>query len=68
MMQISRLKHERVVRGLNQTTVAELAKLAGTPISQVKISMLERGLVPKPGEAEALGKVFNLEPRDLFAR
>ncbi|MGA9754238.1 MAG: helix-turn-helix transcriptional regulator [Desulfobaccales bacterium] len=64
----TRLRRERTQRGLTQAGVAHLTTLAGTPISQVRLSMLERGLNPKPAEAEALAEIFGVRPDELFER
>jgi transcriptional regulator with XRE-family HTH domain len=63
---ISPMKIERVRRGLSQV---QLWKKTGIP--QWRISLIERGLPPKPEEAEKLAgfleedasKLFHVEPR-----
>jgi transcriptional regulator with XRE-family HTH domain len=54
-------KIERVKRELTQ---AELAARSGVP--QHRISLLERGVRPRPDEARALADVFGLEVPELF--
>jgi transcriptional regulator with XRE-family HTH domain len=68
-MQMTRSSHERVVRGLTQISVAQLAAMAdAATISQVRLSMLERGIAPKPDEAEVLAGIFNVPTTELFSR
>lgn len=54
-------KIERVKRELTQT---ELAALSGIP--QHRISLLERGVIPRPDEAKALAKAFKISQEELF--
>lgn len=54
-------KIERVKRELTQ---AELAALSGVP--QHRISLLERGIKPRPEEAKALADAFEVSPEELF--
>jgi transcriptional regulator with XRE-family HTH domain len=54
-------KIERIKRELTQ---AELAALTGVP--QPRISLLERGIKPRPEEVEALAAAFKISPEKLF--
>jgi len=54
-------KIERVKKELTQS---ELAARSGVP--QHRISLLERGVKPRPDEARALADVFQVEPGELF--
>jgi transcriptional regulator with XRE-family HTH domain len=57
------LKLERVRRDLTQV---DLAALTGDKVPQYRLSLLERGVRPRPDEAEALSEVLGLASRDLF--
>jgi transcriptional regulator with XRE-family HTH domain len=52
---------ERVKREMTQD---QLAALSG--VSQHRISVLERGVTPRPDEARALADVFKVKPEELF--
>ena len=54
-------KIERVKREITQ---AELAGRSGVP--QHRISLLERGVIPRPEEAKALAEAFEMKPEELF--
>jgi transcriptional regulator with XRE-family HTH domain len=54
---------ERVKRELSQN---ELAALCGIP--QPRISLIERGIKPKPDEVRALAAIFQVEPGELFGQ
>jgi len=54
-------KIERVKRELTQ---AELSARSGVP--QHRISLLERGVRPRPDEVKALADVFEVNPEELF--
>ncbi len=54
-------KIERVKRELTQV---ELAVRSGIP--QHRISLLERGVKPRPDEAKLLADAFNMNPEELF--
>lgn len=54
-------KIERIKRELTQ---AKLAAQSGVP--QHRISLLERGVRPRPEEAQALADAFGCEPQELF--
>jgi transcriptional regulator with XRE-family HTH domain len=60
-MDVTPFKIERVKREFTQ---AELATRSGIP--QPRISLLERGVKPRPDEARALADVFGLEVPELF--
>lgn len=62
-MVVTRLRLERVSRGLRQE---ELARLLG--VSQGSVSLWERGIaVPRPEVAERLGALFGEPPIRLLA-
>jgi transcriptional regulator with XRE-family HTH domain len=56
----------RIERVRRELTQAELAALCGIP--QPRISLLERGIRPKPDEVRALADVFRVEPGELFSQ
>jgi len=54
-------KIERIKQELTQT---ELAARSGIP--QHRISLLERGVRPRPDEVRALADAFKVDPQELF--
>lgn len=66
MRKISRLRFERLCKGLTQSDVAVLLDLPG--LSQWKLSQLERGLMPTPEESAALSKFYEVDAGELFER
>jgi transcriptional regulator with XRE-family HTH domain len=57
------VKIERIKRGLRQTDVATLT---GGIVPQHRLSLLERGVRPRPEEIKALSDAFQLDPAELF--
>jgi transcriptional regulator with XRE-family HTH domain len=57
------IKIERVKRGLRQ---ADVAALTEGKVPQHRLSLLERGVIPRPDEARALADAFRLSPEELF--
>jgi transcriptional regulator with XRE-family HTH domain len=57
------IKIERVKRGLRQVDVAALTK---GKVPQHRLSLLERGVTPRPDEARALANAFKMNPAELF--
>jgi hypothetical protein len=60
---LPRIKLERIQRGLRQADVAALTK---GKVPQHRLSLLERGVVPRPDEAKILADAFNMNPEELF--
>jgi len=60
---LTKIKFERLNRGLRQEDVATMT---GGVVPQHRLSLLERGVKPRPDEARALADVFKLEPGELF--
>jgi transcriptional regulator with XRE-family HTH domain len=57
------IKIERIKRGLRQCDVAAMTEGI---VPQHRLSLLERGVKPRPEEARALADVFQMEPGELF--
>jgi transcriptional regulator with XRE-family HTH domain len=57
------IRIERIKRGLRQSDVASMT---GGIIPQHRLSLLERGVRPRPEEAKVLADVFQMEPGELF--
>ena len=60
---VNKLKLERIQRGLRQADVATLTK---GKVPQPRLSLIERGITPKPDEIKALAAVFKVKPEELF--
>lgn len=60
---LTKIKLERLNRGLRQ---ADVADLTGGVVPQHRLSLLERGIRPRPDEARALADAFHVEPEELF--
>lgn len=61
---VTKLRIERIKRGWKQWDVTR--RTFGF-VNQCRVSLLERGLPPKPVEAAALATLFNVPPTELFA-
>jgi transcriptional regulator with XRE-family HTH domain len=61
---LTRLRIERLKRGLRQMDVVALCK---GQVPQHRLSLIERGLPPQPDEAKLLAKVFGTDPEHLFS-
>jgi transcriptional regulator with XRE-family HTH domain len=53
----------RLTKGLRQVDVVSLTE---GRVTQPRLSMIERGIRPRPDEARALADVFGLEVPELF--
>ena len=62
-MMLTKVKLERIQRGLRQADVAALTK---GKVPQHRLSLLERGVTPNPDEVKALADAFNVNPEELF--
>jgi len=60
---LTKIKLERIQRGLRQSDVAALT---GGIVPQHRLSLLERGVKPRPDEAQALAQAFQVEASELF--
>lgn len=60
---LTKIKLERLNRGLRQ---ADVAALTGGIVPQHRLSMIERGIIPRPDEAKAIADAFQLDPAELF--
>lgn len=60
---LNKIKFERLNRGLRQVDVATLT---GGIVPQHRLSILERGVRPRPDEAKALADVFNMDKEELL--
>jgi len=60
---LTKIKYERLNRGLRQADVAALTRGV---VPQHRLSLLERGIRPRPDELKALADAFQLEPHELF--
>lgn len=61
---LTKIKLERLNRGLRQ---ADVAALTGGAVPQHRLSLLERGIRPRPDEAAALAQAFQVRPEELFS-
>ena len=59
---VSKLKIERAKRGMSQI---ELWMKSGVP--QYRISLIERGISPKPDEAKKITKALGVDADTLFS-
>jgi transcriptional regulator with XRE-family HTH domain len=57
------IKIERIKRGLRQTDVATMTEGI---VPQHRLSLLERGVRPRPEEVKALADAFKMNPEELF--
>jgi hypothetical protein len=57
------VKIERIKRGLRQVDVAALTK---GKVPQYRLSLLERGVTPRPEEVKAIADAFKMNPEELF--
>lgn len=60
---ISPLKLERIKRGITQIDL-----WMKTEIPQWRISLIERGIAPKPEEAQKISEALNCRLEDVFPR
>ena len=60
---LTKIKLERIQRDLRQSDVAALT---GGIVPQHRLSLLERGVRPRPEEVKALADAFQLDPAELF--
>ncbi len=60
---LTNVKLERIQRGLRQ---ADVAALTGGLVPQHRLSLLERGVKPRPDEVQALAQAFQVNPEELF--
>ena len=60
---LTKIKFERIKKGLRQTDVADLTQGV---VPQYRLSLIERGITPLPNEAKALADAFNVKPEELF--
>lgn len=60
---LTKIKLERIQRDLRQSDVAALT---GGIVPQHRLSLLERGVRPRPEEIKALADAFQLDPAELF--
>jgi len=56
----------RVARVLKDLSQEGLAGLSGVP--RWRVSLLERGVIPKDGEAKAIGETLGVDPEKLFPK
>ncbi len=56
----------RVARVLKDLSQESLADLAGVP--RWRVSLLERGVIPKDGEAKAIADTLGVAPEKLFPK
>jgi transcriptional regulator with XRE-family HTH domain len=61
---LTKIKLERIKKGLRQTDVASLTK---GKIPQHRLSLIERGVTPTPDEVKALATAFGVSPEELLA-
>ncbi|RJR47688.1 MAG: XRE family transcriptional regulator [Desulfobacteraceae bacterium] len=59
---ISKMKLERVRR---EVTQVDLWMKTGIP--QWRLSLIERGITPRPTEAEKIGEALGVNPEELFS-
>jgi transcriptional regulator with XRE-family HTH domain len=57
------IKIERIRRGLRQCDVAAMTEGI---VPQHRLSLLERGVRPRPEEAKALANAFKMDSAELF--
>ncbi len=62
-MTVSPLRIERIKRGKTQIDLWQ-----ETGIPQWRISLIERGISPKPDEARKLAEALQVSPREIFNR
>jgi transcriptional regulator with XRE-family HTH domain len=62
-MNMIAIKIERVKRGLRQCDVAAMTEGI---VPQHRLSLLERGVRPRPEEVKALADAFKMNPEELF--
>jgi transcriptional regulator with XRE-family HTH domain len=60
---LTKVKLERIQRGLRQSDVATMTEGI---VPQHRLSLLERGVRPRPEEIKALADAFQLDPAELF--
>ena len=60
---LTKVKLERIQRGLRQSDVTALTK---GKVPQHRLSLLERGVTPNSDEVKALADAFNVNPEELF--
>jgi transcriptional regulator with XRE-family HTH domain len=60
---LTKLRLVRLQKGLTQAAVVELTR---GRIPQYRLSLLERGVSPKPEEVTILAQAFDLQSTDLF--
>lgn len=60
---LTRLRLERLRRGLRQIDVVAMCQ---GQVPQHRLSLIERGLPPLPGEARVLAEAFGTDPEQLF--
>lgn len=57
------VKIERIKRSLRQVDVAALTHGV---VPQYRLSLIERGVTPRPDEVKALADAFKMNPEELF--
>ena len=60
---LTKVKLERIQRGLRQSDVATMTEGI---VPQHRLSLLERGVRPRPEEVKALSDAFKVNPEELF--
>ena len=60
---LTKIKLERLNRGLRQT---DIAALTGGIVPQHRFSLLERGVKPRPEEAQALAAALGIREAEIF--
>jgi hypothetical protein len=63
LMMLTKVKLERIQRGMRQADVAALTK---GKVPQHRLSLLERGVTPNPDEVKALADAFQVNAEELF--
>jgi transcriptional regulator with XRE-family HTH domain len=58
---ISKMKLERIKKGMSQIDLC-----MKTDVPQWRISLIERGIVPKPEEAQRIAKALDCRLKDIF--
>ena len=61
-MKASKMKIQRIMMGKSQTNLGEDAG----GIGQYRISLIERGLPPRPNEAALIASALGVRPEDIF--
>jgi predicted transcriptional regulator len=65
---VTEFKIQRTRCGFTQEGLAQVATASGTPIRQEYVSLLDRGLLPRPAEARTLAEILGVSQEKLFGK